>query len=157
MEKICKICALYPGSHSFREIARQNDTVFLYTKPAEALSYDDTNGILTHYENLLKSLDSAKWVWVFDMKDFAVKHLLNLYLFYKLCILISQYNDSLQEICIINPNQYMSHLLSYVLPFLPSSTRKKIKKYQVAIGKEELLDFIKRISTENSGEQVSPS
>ena len=142
MQTICKVCALYPDAHSFREIGIDDTTVFLYTKPADAKSYDDTEGILHHYKNLLDSIDGAKWIWVFDMKNFSVKHLLNIYLFYRLSILISLYNDTLQYIYIINPNQYMSHLLSTVLPFLISSLRDKIKKIHTQEDAKDLPEFV---------------
>jgi hypothetical protein len=139
MERICKTCALYPKSHSFRELIQENKIHYFYTKPADSILYYDTNGILSHYENVMKSIHGERWSWIFDMKEFSVKHLLQPILCYKLASLIGRYNDSLETIWIINPNTYLSHLLFLVMPFLPTSMREKIKTVK---DNKELPDFI---------------
>lgn len=145
MEKICKICALQPGSHSFREIERENEILFFYTKPAEAILYNDTQGILHHYSNMLVSIKEAKWSWIFDMNSFGITHLLNPYLCYSLAILIGKFSKTLQNIFIINPNPYLSQLLILVMPFVPTTMREKIKTIKNLEKTEEISENIKNI------------
>jgi NAD-dependent dihydropyrimidine dehydrogenase PreA subunit len=53
---ICKICEENPGSHSFKEIKVYDNTSIMYTCPADAKKYNDKEGILLHYRNVLDRL-----------------------------------------------------------------------------------------------------
>jgi hypothetical protein len=144
MENICRSCALHPGSHSFREIARENDIIYFYTKPDEAILYNDTKGILEHYNNMLASVKGAKWSWIFDMDNFGLKHLMNPYLCYQIAMAVGKYNDTLQQIKIINPNIFLTQLLVLVMPFISSIMRSKIKTIKNVKETEELSEIIKK-------------
>jgi hypothetical protein len=55
----CDICNQIPSSHSFEVVCHvpridNIKEIIFYTKVANAIRYDDTEGILNHYENLIK-------------------------------------------------------------------------------------------------------
>jgi NAD-dependent dihydropyrimidine dehydrogenase PreA subunit len=56
ISEICKICEENPNSHSFKEIKVYDNTSIMYTCPANAIKYNDKDGILRHYRNVLDRL-----------------------------------------------------------------------------------------------------
>ena len=76
---------------------------------------------------MLESVKGSKWSWIFDMDNFGLKHLLNPYLCYQIAMAVGKYNDTLQEINIVNPNVFLTQLLVLVMPFISSAMRSKIK------------------------------
>ena len=63
---ICARCASNPLSHSIYERGYFNNAPVLYTKPAESLLFDDTDGITTHFRNVVNAIHPAPWIWVLD-------------------------------------------------------------------------------------------
>ena len=80
MEQICLTCYNQPSSRSFNcvcETKNKGEFIF-YTKVADAKLYNDTTGILTHYENMLNYVNPEAWIWIFDCKDYKLKHSLQI-------------------------------------------------------------------------------
>ena len=69
----CNKCFEHSGTHSIR-IIKDGTIPILYTKIAEAKEYDDTNGILQHYRNLLRLIGNREWIWIFDCNDLEFTH-----------------------------------------------------------------------------------
>jgi hypothetical protein len=130
MKDICIQCYNEPNSHSFKKIRETETKIVYYTCVSEARKYDDNEGILNHYKNLLNQNKDKKWIWVFDCKDLEMKHIKNVKLAKELALLITEnYLEKLQKILIVNKTWYIYILLKIVLPFFNDENRKKIKIY----------------------------
>ena len=129
----CYICDKYPSSHSFsylcdRELKNIREVVF-YTRVADASRYNDKEGILSHYENLLKLSvgDKDKWVWIFDCDGFGLKHSLEISIAIAIGIarLINRFGK-VSKILVINSNSFINFVLSVVKYFLEEEIYNKI-------------------------------
>lgn len=127
-EYSCPICKKVPGSHSFYKIDETNCIEYYYTCPAKASKYNDVDGIVAHYDGMLKHIAHGnKWYWIFDCSDFDIQHLMEYQIGIQLATLISsKYSYNLEKICIINPNWYIYCMVSFVWTFLSFSVREKI-------------------------------
>jgi len=127
MESICEACARDPSSHSFKKLKESNDHVLYYTNPSRAKSYTDTEGILTHYDNVLQTLGNKRWSWIFDSDGFDWRHAMEIQTGIGLAKLITRtYQDKLERITIINPTWHIHVMLMIVLPFLSEDVVRKI-------------------------------
>ena len=123
----CPICARDPTSHSLKKIGMlDEDTVIMYTKPADASRYWDRDGIIVHYDNVLSKIEK-KWMWIFDADGFSYKHMIEIDVATSLARLISsKYSESLQKIIIINPSFVVTIMLNIVKPFLSKKIQSLI-------------------------------
>jgi len=127
MEIICEKCFMDPTSHSFKKISEKNGVITYYTNPSKSKLYTDTEGILAHYDNVLKQIENKKWIWIFDSEGFDLKHAIEVKTGIGIAkILTDKYADNLQEIKIINPTWHISTMLTAIWPFLNQRTRYKI-------------------------------
>jgi hypothetical protein len=102
------------------------DTVIMYTKPADASRYWDRDGIIVHYDNVLSKIEK-KWMWIFDADGFSYKHIIEIDVATSLARLISsKYSESLQKIIIINPSFVVTIMLNIVKPFLSKKIQSLI-------------------------------
>ena len=125
---MCQICFEQPGSHSFYFLKSQEDINYYYTCPAKAIRYWDTNGIVNHYDEILHLNGEKSWIWIFDSKDFGLKHTLQTGVAFGILELLKdKYGKYLKEIQIINPSIHIKSMYSILYPFLT----------------EELIDIIK--------------
>jgi hypothetical protein len=123
---ICLTCKNEPLSHSFREIKSVNNISVMYTCPTEAKKYNDKNGILAHYKNILDKLENRKWVWIVDSKNFNAKHALEVTLGIELAKLISKNSNNLLKVFIINETWHIKTMYYAVLPFISKNTKELI-------------------------------
>jgi hypothetical protein len=126
MEKICEKCMMDPLSHSFKKISEKNGVHTFYTNPTKSKLYKDTEGILKHYDNALKSVTDKKWIWIFDSEGFDLKHAMEVKTGVGIAKITTEYGANLQEIKIINPTWHIKTMLTAVWPFLNEQTKKKI-------------------------------
>jgi len=120
MQDICKKCHNNPKAHSFKILNIDNyvRTVF-YTCPGDAEDYADSDGILLHYENMLKFNENKDWIWVFNCERLEVKHSLEFNTAKRVAILISEkYIHNIKQIYIINSNFVLNIILNIIWPFL---------------------------------------
>lgn len=131
MSYVCPKCFIEPGSHSFEKINEtQNGVSVFYSCPSKAKYYNDNEGILDHYDGLLKNNENKPWIWIFDCKGFSMKHAKNLTLAKNLAILINvKYSKNLKKIIIINSTWHINITLKCVMPFLDDSVAKLIIKF----------------------------
>ena len=123
---MCIICCKDPNAHSFYKLATQQEIQIYYSCPAQATHYNDVKGITHHIREILVEKGDAKWIYVFDGKDFGWKHMIELNVAKGvLDILIEQY-DTLQEIQIINASSYVEVLMNMLKPILPTTIIEKI-------------------------------
>jgi hypothetical protein len=123
----CKICQNDPSSHSLKKIGTTDNVTYYYTCPAKATKYHDADGIAEHYDGVL-SENENRWIWVFDCKKFATKHLLEVDVAIKLAKLIStKFSSTLDGIVIINPTWHIFVIMRLVNPFLNSHVKSIIK------------------------------
>jgi hypothetical protein len=121
MTYVCPICAIHPSAHSLTK----QDNVY-YTCPAKAIRYDDTNGIINHYEGVLGEINEP-WTWVFDGKGFKLEHSMQIDLGIKLAGVISKYSDLLEKIIIINPTIYVHLIYNVLYPFMNDKMKRIIE------------------------------
>jgi hypothetical protein len=122
----CPSCKIDPENHSLKKLiekyepAIRTNIEYYYTCPAQAKLYYDTQGILDHYDGVLREIPKEnKWVWIFDSKDFGLRHFMQIQVGIGLAKLIStKYGDNLNKIIIINPNYYTSITYNVVKYFL---------------------------------------
>jgi hypothetical protein len=118
MPFICNICQSDPTSHSLTYLGLRDDIAYYYTCPAKATKYYDTDGIITHYDGVL-SQNTNKWIWIFDCKDYTMKHLLEINVGIQLAkLIINKFSHNLINIIIINPNWYTKCIIQLIYPFL---------------------------------------
>lgn len=127
MDKICQKCSMDPTSHSFRKLSEKNEIVTYYTNPVKANLYNDTEGILAHYNNALATIGERKWIWIFDSEGFDLKHAMEVQTGIGIAKLITgPYGNNLQEIKIINPTWHIKTMMTAVWPFLGDKIKQKI-------------------------------
>jgi hypothetical protein len=89
MSYICPICALTPGSHSLYKIYTRENIEYYYTCPAKATRYNDTVGIISHYEGVLGEINGP-WIWIFDGTGFNLAHSLEINIGIRLASILSK-------------------------------------------------------------------
>ena len=147
---ICQTCYQEPGSHSFHlccETKNINELVF-YTKVADAKKYNDTNGILEHYKNTFDYYNPESWIWIFDCKDYGLKHSFEVRTAIGLAKIISEYGR-IKKILVINSNKFINGVYEIVKLFLDEETNNKIK----FIKKEEREKYIQELDNLNLKEE----
>jgi hypothetical protein len=126
MEHLCPICAIDASSHSFELLSRDNGINVFYTCPAKATKYNDRDGILAHFKNVLDHYKDNYWKLIFDFQGVEFKHMMEINIAIGLGKLINDYSTYLTEIQIINTNSYTYTMLRIVMPFLNSDVKNKI-------------------------------
>lgn len=127
METICGKCTMDPTSHSFKKLSEKNGIIIYYTNPVKAKLYNDTEGILAHYNNALSTIGEKKWIWILDSEGFDLKHAMEVQTGIGIAKLITgKVGNNLQEIKLINPTWHIKTMLTAVWPFLNDKTKQKI-------------------------------
>lgn len=130
----CPKCIQEPNSHSLEYYKIENDVIYFYTCPANALYYDDHKGIMEHYEGMFTNLlydnqmKCKKWCWIFDCQGFQMKHYMQIQTAIEIAKLISQpiYANSLQTIYVYKPTYFIRLTLAVIYPFLSDNIKSKI-------------------------------
>jgi hypothetical protein len=125
MTYVCPICAINPGSHSLIKIY-EKDIIYYYTCPSKAKKYNDTLGIINHYEGVLGEINEP-WVWVFDGEGFDFEHSLQIDLGIKLAGVISHHSNNLEKILIINATSYVYAIYTVLYPFMNNKMKQIIE------------------------------
>jgi hypothetical protein len=128
MEQICKACHEDSTSHSFSKLCEIKGVSIFYTKPANATKYTDTEGILAHYDNMLKYNGDKPWTWIFDSEGFGMKHALEVRTGIGIAKLItSKYSKNLQKIIVKNPTWHIKLMYTFVSPFLSAKVNSMVE------------------------------
>ena len=116
----CEKCVNKPNAHSFNLIgmsANNNEsseasvvTAVFYTKIANAIDYDDVNGILEHYRKLLQLINQKDWIWIFDCNDLEIKHCFEITTSIGINKILKE-NGKNKKIFIINSNAFLTIIL----------------------------------------------
>lgn len=127
---MCPICQDNSYNHSFRYMGSYSDIVYMYTCPEKAILYKDTHGILEHYTGVMEDLyrNDKQWIWVFDARQFSLKHYIQFDLVIGLAKLICNpmYSNRLISILVYSPTWHLERLLQFITPFLSQSVKEKI-------------------------------
>ncbi len=123
MENICYKCYINPNAHSFKILKSTNIQFFsktiFYTCPADAIEYNDTNGILSHYENMLKINGDKEWIWIFNCDRMELKHSMEFNTAIGIAKLISEkYMHNIKQIYFINSNYILNIIMNFIWPLL---------------------------------------
>lgn len=156
MENICKDCYLDSKSHSFCLLTTYiNDNTnidLFYTRISDAKKYNDSDGIINHYNNYLNFVNPVKWSWIVDFHNFEMKHFMEIKTTKRLAKLIKDYGK-VDKIIIINPNSFLKFLLHITIPILgdigkniiifSKNHKNKLRDYLKKIEiKENIIEFI---------------
>ena len=118
MPFICKLCEKNSTSHSLEIYDETPERIVYYTCPEKATN-NETAGIVAHYDGVLGEMNGKDWIWILDLKDFGMKHFLEIGNAIALARLITEkYSTHLQKIIIINTNSYTNVIYNIVKPFL---------------------------------------
>lgn len=128
IEDYCLTCYEITSAHSFEVVCHVPRTdkikeVIFYTKVANAIKYYDTEGILIHYENLLKLVNPDQWVWIFDCSQFGFKHSLEIKTAKAIAKLISNFGK-VKKILVINSNTFINIVYKAIKVFLDDEITK---------------------------------
>jgi hypothetical protein len=127
MQEICPKCHINPQAHSFKIIKEDSTKTVFYTCPADAREYNDTTGILLHYDNMLKKNGNKDWIWVFDCDRLQIKHTLEFNTAMGIIKLISEkFIHNIKQIYIINTNYVLNIILNFIWPFLSNKLKDLI-------------------------------
>ena len=126
MDKICKTCAADPDSHSFKRIAEKRGVSIFYTKPSNAKLYKDTEGILTHFGNVLAQYGDKKWVLIIDGDGFDIRHATEISTGMGILELLKKYSATMVELKLINPSWHMKGALKLAEDYFTEEMRSKI-------------------------------
>ena len=124
----CYICHQIPFAHSFEVVCRvpridNIKEIIFYTKVANAIKYDDSDGIINHYINLLNIVNPEQWIWIFDCDQFGLKHSLELKTAKQLANLISKFGR-VKKILVINSNTFINLVYKAIKGFLGDEITK---------------------------------
>jgi hypothetical protein len=139
----CQDCIDIPNSHSFellcksRHSVTNQDVIFYYTKVSNAIKYNDTNGILEHYENLLTKSNPDSWIWVFDCNGFGLKHSLEIKTAIGISKIINKFGK-VKNIFVINSNYFINAVQRIVNFVLDNEISKNI----ILIKKDEKTKYL---------------
>lgn len=127
MKNICPKCHINPFAHSFRIIKEDTTKTVFYTCPADAIEYNDTPGILLHYENILTANGNKDWIWVFNCDRLQIKHSFELNTTRGIVKIISEkFSHNIRQIYIINANYILTIILNFIWPFLSDKIKDLI-------------------------------
>jgi hypothetical protein len=116
------------ADYSFKIIGEHENVRVFYTCPAEAIKYDDTEGILSHYDTLLALQHPNPWIWIFSSQGFTMKHSLEIRTGIELTKLISEkYASSLQKLIVIHPTWYIRIMFNIIRPFMSEKLKNVIE------------------------------
>lgn len=123
---MCKLCDKDPQSHSFYKMATEKDAVLIYSCPSEAKVLDK-HSVVLHIDEVMKQQNGQKWIWIFDGKGFGVKQASQVTTSMAILELITtNYIDSLIEVRMINPTNYVLAIFKTLVPFMNPSLKNKI-------------------------------
>ena len=122
---MCLLCDADSTSHSFFKMGRQGGANLFYTCPGDATDHE-TEGVLTHYREVLERNEGEKWIFIFDAKGFTLYHTTRLASARGLMTIFNEYGDTLEEVRIINANQFVKAMFGTIRPFVSSNTFNKI-------------------------------
>ena len=126
MQNICPKCYNTPLSHSFRLLNTSLNIPVFYTDAGEAKDYSDSDGILSHYENMLKMYGNKEWIWVFNCDNLELKHSLELNTSRRIAKLIAEKYYNIKKIYVLKPNFIFNIILNIVYPFLDDKIKDLI-------------------------------
>lgn len=134
LKQYCEICYQYPLAHSFQLVGNtlnSDHEYIFYTRVSIAKRYNDTPGILQHYQKLLDLLSPVSWIWIFDCNGFEWKHAMEIQTAIGICKIIEKYPKV--KIIIINTNKFINIVLHITKYYLSKDIIKNI----VMIKKDE--------------------
>lgn len=147
MENICNLCKQNPRSHSFTLLSdyvyKGIDGKLFYTKIANAELYDDTDGIIKHYENYLNFIKPENWIWVIDFDSIELKHTLQFNTTIELSKLITKYK--VNKVIVINQNIFFHYLLKIAKSFIKHIKIDIYSKNE----KNKFITYLKEIKVDN--------
>lgn len=114
--------------YSFKKLHERNGISTYYTKPSTIHEYDTPEEVLHDFNDILDHLGNNKWSWIIDSDGFELTLSLDMKTSRGFASLLSgKHAENLQEIRLINPTLCIRMILKLIMPFLPDSTRKKVK------------------------------
>lgn len=128
MDRICKACAADPMSHSFKKISEKNGLLTYYCHPAQAKRYDDTDGFLSHVDNLL-SLSSGKgWRCIVNGEGMDLKHASQFKTGEGLMRLFTEkHGKTMKEVVVINPTWHIKGMITVASTIMEESAMQRLR------------------------------
>jgi hypothetical protein len=122
----CPLCALNPKNHSLKFLKEDDNVIYFYSCPGDAIMYFDVEGIVFHYDQVFSQIPRDKeWVWIFDASGFGLKHVMTPQVGKRLAQLITEkYGDNLKEVLVYGFSSYVSTIYHIIKPFLSDKIQK---------------------------------
>lgn len=144
MKYECPICKLLPRSHSLTKVLENEDIIYFYSCPSQAILYYDVDGIVKHYTGVLSEIPVTKaWVWIFDSLGFGLTHAMQTTVAIELAKLISNnFSTNLNKIIIINPTMFVSVTHKLIMPFMNQKIREIIEINHESTSAEQVIQRV---------------
>ena len=111
----CPKCIENPESHSFTQFGKFGDANLIYTSPARALDYKESEEKIVNFKKHMDTALGAPWIWVFDCGGMQMKHFSSMNYTRRLAqILTNEHENYLQAIWIIRPNAWIKTTLKFL-------------------------------------------
>lgn len=125
----CVKCKEYPNSHSFYHIGTTNQGFeIIYTCPSKTLHFNGSDPLFVEYfDEHLRVLNGKPWVWIFDCKNYTMKHMVSIENLRKLTkYLYKEHSHRLQASYVLHASPFFSQMMKLVLPLLTKDDQKRI-------------------------------
>ncbi len=125
----CAKCADNPNSHSFHHLGTTKQGYeIIYTCPAKTINFDGSDPQFVHYfDEHLRALGGKSWVWIFDCRDYTMKHMLSMNNLRNLVAYLNKYHtDKLHASYVLNAGSLFGTMMNLTLPLLKKDEQKRI-------------------------------
>jgi hypothetical protein len=125
----CSKCADNPNSHSFHHIGTtKHGFEIIYTCPSKTLHFDGSDPqFVEYFDEHLRVLNGKSWVWIFDCKDYTMKHMLSMNNLRNLVNYLNKnHMDKLHASYVLNAESFFGHMMRIVMPLLKKDAQKRI-------------------------------
>lgn len=141
MDKICRKCASDPMSHSFKKISDKGGIITYYTHPSQAKLYDDSDGFLSHVDNLLALSSGKPWRCIVNGEGMDLKHALQFKMGEGLMrLFMEKYGKTMKEFIVINPTWHINGMITCTSNFVDEASMHKLKMLNDRV--YSILEFI---------------
>lgn len=126
----CSKCAANPNSHSFHHIGTTKQGYeIIYTCPSKTIGFDGSDPhFVKYFDEHLRVIDGKAWVWIFDCRDYTLKHMLSMENLRNLVsYLSSNHTDRLQASYVLHAGSFFSQMMKLVKPLLKKDAQSRIQ------------------------------
>jgi len=128
LQSECTFCSKNPNAHSFVHLGSNDDVHYVYTSPARAQEYRESEENIQNFKKHFDSMKGKRWVWIFDCANMQLKHLSSFEYTRKLATILTEgHPHTLLAIHIIHPNVWMKTTVKLLQKLFSNTFCKKLR------------------------------